>query len=178
MFKVISFNLGLTLVVSLFIASIASAHTSGASIEKKVGEYLLDVGYSPEIVSEGDQVRFDFDILNNDTQEGVEFDDIWVRIEKDGEVFLAGGLGKQKFGATGLTYNFLESGSYEIFVRYSKDSSSLAETSFRFAVTDVPTKTPFMELPIEQKVGPLLVGALLGIMLHWLVANRRKTSEV
>jgi hypothetical protein len=163
----------LSLIVVIGVAP-ALAHTDGASIEKVVDPYLIDIGYTPELVEEGTQTRFDFSLLQVATNEEVAFDDIWVRFEKDSQVFFAGGLSKQPFGNTGLTYAFTEPGTYEVFVRFSNEGEALAESTFDFPVADGPdaerAARPWFGNPILM----LLAGVAFGAVVMWFSDSGKK----
>lgn len=118
------------------VTNLVSAHTSGFSVEKEVADFLVDVGYSNEILIENTQIRFDFDILDKENKQQVKFNEVWVRIENADRLLFAGGLGKAKFGATGMSYSFPEAGDYIISTRFSDASSTLAETEFTFDVME------------------------------------------
>lgn len=114
---------------------IAGAHGSGASLEKVVDNYLVDVGYSPAFLEAEDPIRFDFALLeSSDRTKEVPFTDIWVRIEKEKKVFFAGGIAKARLGGTGVSYVFPTEGQYELFIRFQNGEESLAETSFPLSV--------------------------------------------
>ena len=63
------------LILSVVIIALPSlnliAHGSGASFEKVVGEYLIDVGYEPAERIEGDSQRFDFNVYNENNKKEV-----------------------------------------------------------------------------------------------------------
>ncbi len=125
------------LCLSIFFPAITNAHTSGASIEKVVGNYLLDVGFTPEFLFEDTQIRFDFSVYDNTTKQEISFSEVWVRIEKEGKLLFAGGLNKARFGATGLAYNFSEGGNYKVSARFSGATSTIAEAEFDLPVTEI-----------------------------------------
>lgn len=172
--SVIAQTFFVTLLFALGVVN-TQAHTSGASIEVMVDSYLLDIGYTPEVVSVGTQTRFDFSILNASNSEEIIFDDIWVRIEKDGRVFFAGGLSKQQFGSTGVTHLFTEAGTYEVFVRFSNAGEKLAEATFDFPVTEdtVQSTSP---VPFAQKAWLVFVGVVVGSVATWFVKDGRKRN--
>ena len=154
------------LTIFIVAAPFVLAHGVGSSIEKTVGDYLVDVGYSPDEVKEGEAVQFDFSLWNNALDQEEPFTDIWVRISQSNKTVFAGGIVKPGFGPTGITYVFPERGEYEIMLRFQNNESSLVETSF----------------PITAEVGGettggntffstnLFVTLLVGIVLGWLIA--------
>lgn len=103
-------------------------------MEKEIDGYLLDVGYSPTELTALSQSRFDFFLYEKATNTPKYFSDVWVRIEKDGALLFAGDLGKPKFGRTGMSYNFPEAGTYDIFTRFNNGTSTIVEGSFEIDV--------------------------------------------
>lgn len=110
------------------------AHGTGASLEKQIGAYTVDVGYSPPLIEVDDPVRFDFNLIKSDDRADVAFTDIWVRIEERNSVVFAGGIHKARLGETGMSYVFPGEGEYTLFVRFQNEGDSLAETSFPLIV--------------------------------------------
>ena len=151
---------------------IAFAHGTGASVEKTVGDYFIDVGYSPTEIRAGEAVRFDFSLSSETTNEEVLFQNIWLRIMKDNQTVFAGGLSRARFGLTGITYTFHEKGGYEIFLRFESEDETIVETSFPFTVQsggENPTATVFS----LNSLFILLAGAVLG-WLATLLGKRKK----
>jgi len=171
-------QLGVLLLLQGAFLGAVSAHTGGFSIEKEVGDYLLDVGYNPEILVENSQVRFDFAIYNNISGQEISFSEVWVRIENSDRLLFAGGLNKARFGATGLSYSFPEAGNYTLSVRFSGATSTLAEDEFIFNVTEV-------DLGLSEQVWfmPVLYTSLVwfGLMLFVAISiyklNKRQSSN-
>jgi len=115
---------------------ISHAHATGVSIERQVGDYLIDIGYDPQNPASGETIRFDFNVYVRGKTEGVPFSNIWVRIEtKDGLVF-AGGIAKSTFGLTGLTLSLPRPGEYTISVRFNQGDETIVETSVPLLVLD------------------------------------------
>lgn len=112
------------------------AHGVGGSFETAVDGYLIDIGYSEEVLSEGEPVSFDFNISKEDEASSVEFTDVWVRISpKDnmGTIF-ASGLHRPEFGSTGMVYTFQSAGEYDISARFQNSGETIAE-EVSFSVT-------------------------------------------
>lgn len=51
---------------------LALAHGEGPSLEKNVGNYIVDIGYEPEIIEAGSSVIFDFSLLSVRFENGDE----------------------------------------------------------------------------------------------------------
>src|SRR5437870_5570095 len=84
----------------LFLPGFSFAHNTGASWEKVVGEYKIDIGYDPATITVNSSQHFDFNIFNSSTGQPVSFSDVWVRIFQDQQTFFASGIKRAEFGAT------------------------------------------------------------------------------
>lgn len=147
----------------------SSAHQNGTSIEKIIDDtYIVDIGYSPDKLLENTQARLDFGLLDASTNEEVLFDDIWLRIEKNGEVYFAGGIDAALYGGTILLYRFHEAGEYNVFVRFHTESQPIIETTVDLTVVEKPAESTLRGLPsfTEQ---PMLFLVLIGIILFILM---------
>lgn len=146
-------------------------HEGGASVEQIVDGYLVDIGYSPEVLLSGEQTRFDFAIYDPETREEFDFTDIWVRIlNEEDDLLFAGGLNKAEFGLTGLTYLFSNPGPYEVFVRFSDGSESIVETT---APIEVAKPDEGFALSHEiSLVLAFLVGAIMAFLVTYLIPHR------
>lgn len=152
-------------------------HDGGASIEQVVDGYLIDIGYSPETPTAGEQTRFDFAVYNSDTQEEVDFTDIWVRIlDEEDNLLFAGGLNKAEFGLTGLTYLFSYPGSYEIFVRFSDGSTSVVETTASVEVSKSDEEFSF-KFGVSEVVA-FVAGIVVALVFMYLIPNRSNSQQV
>jgi len=159
------------LILSLSIASPIStrAHETGASLEGIEGEYLIDIGYSPEQLIEGESAVFDFSLQN----EGVnaEFDSVWVRLSSGEKTVLATGIGKSEFGKTVLTYTFPDQGAYEMSVRFQEGDRVLAERVFPLSVGAGEGQA---QPGVASVAGGALLGALCGGALMFFVVRKKK----
>ena len=136
--KINFFPILLVVVTFLFVMSpkhTVHAHGTGQSLEKVVGEYLIDVGYDVLGALKPDEsVRLDFNVFLNETGEVISFTDIWVRIAEGNKTVFAGGIHKARFGSTGMTFTFPEDGEYELNIRFQNESDSIVETTFELSV--------------------------------------------
>lgn len=123
----------------------ALAHGFGQTLEKAVGDFVLDVDYDALELRAGDPVRFNFNIWNKDRTETPEFTDVWVRIAPQGPgMVFAGDLHNPEFGAAGFSYAFPTSGNYELSVRFQNNGESLhEEVSFSFVILEGTTQSVF-----------------------------------
>lgn len=146
------------------------AHDTGASFERQVGAYLVDIGYSEPDPVMGQSVVFDFG-LEKDGEEA-SFTDAWIKIEDKDGVVLATGIHNATYGGAKLTYAFPESGSYIISVRYERADDALAEASFELPVTAGDSTSKFSFDAISAALG-----LLIGIGIGFLVALRRRSAR-
>ncbi|HEY4486947.1 MAG TPA: hypothetical protein VJB70_04415 [Candidatus Paceibacterota bacterium] len=149
------------LFVLILITQDTHAHGFGVFVEKQVGEITVDIGYEPEILTEHFPVRFDFNIVNAETQGNIPFTDIWVRISQGNVVTLATSITHASFGPTGLLYAFPQDGDYELSVRFENEDESIVETVFPFSV---------VAMEREFQWGKEFVAGILGSALVFLLA--------
>lgn len=145
------------------------AHGTGASFEREVGEYLVDIGYSVEEPVAGESITFDFALLKDG--ETAAFTDIWVKIESEDGVVLATGIHSGTFGGPRLTYVFPKSGSFVISTRYERGDDSLAEASFELPIASSASEKSFSFDAISA-----LTGLLLGAVFGFLFSSRRQSA--
>ena len=131
-----SLHLNVFLVAAVVFALSVSAHGIGQKFEKEAGPYLVDIGSNTLTFRAGDIIALDFNILEKETRQNAEFTDIWMRIEKENKIFVAGGLSKARFGGTFLSYVFPEAGEYKLFVRFQNGEEVLAEMEFPLVVEE------------------------------------------
>ena len=70
-------------------ASPVLAHLDGGE-DKQVGEYLVDFGYSPEVLSDQEKALLSFNLVNPETEEAVDFSHLWLRVSAGDAVVFAG----------------------------------------------------------------------------------------
>jgi hypothetical protein len=125
----------LSLVLLLTFVSKVSAHGDGASLEKDVDGYLVDVGYDPDTLVSQEVVVLDFSLIESESQTPVEFSDVWVKISSADEVVFATSINKARIGLTTLTYAFPDEGEYVLSARYQSGNDTLVETEFPLRVS-------------------------------------------
>lgn len=146
------------------------AHNSGASLEKSVPPYIVDIGYDPVSPVAGDRLLFDFTLVDT-ASTSIPFDYVWVRIEKDKRTILATGITKAEYGPTSLLFAIPDdlSGELKLFARYQRDDDALAEADFTMMVA--PKKTPISAyVPLGVAT---VVGCVLGIGATGVLMRRR-----
>ena len=111
-------------------AGSALAHSTGSSLEKIEGEYKIDIGVSQEAIGVGDSTRFSFELYSSQTQEPVDYSDVWVFIRDSQKTLFSSDLHSRAGLLTTMNYVFTAPGSYTLEARYMLDGKKLAETSF------------------------------------------------
>jgi hypothetical protein len=150
---------------SFLVPGTALAHGTGASLEKIVGEYRLDIGYNPTILEAQDPSIFDFDLLFDETGERAAFTDMWVRIVQGRKTVFASGIHKPDFGNTTMVYSFPEKGDYELTVRFQNEEEKIVEGSFLLEVQGRPEASgPGISFPW------FAVGIFIGIVAGFLTS--------
>jgi hypothetical protein len=157
MFKQITLLAVLMVCVTvIFAGAQTNAHSTGATIETVVGEYLVDIGYTPENIVTGSPARFDLLLFSDESGQEVEFTDVWVRVEKDSILWFAGGIDQPIFGSAGFSYTFSESGEYTLSVRYHDERKVLIETE--------------VSVMVEKKLEPFLARSISWLTVIGIVA--------
>jgi|GEM_PF-707043 len=150
-----------------FIPTHADAHSSGASFDKVVDGYFVDIGYSPAVPSVGELVSFDFSIKKGSAdEEPVVFDDVWVRIQKGTQTFFAGGIANGSLGGPRMTLVFPEPGMYTVSARFENEGTEIVSTSFTLEVTGSEALAGSPEGILgPQPIGVTLIAFALGVLL-------------
>lgn len=140
-------------------------HGAGASFEKEINNYIVDIGYDPEKPEVGESVKFDFDLLNKISGSAVSFSSVWVRIEKEGNTVFATGIHSPKFGKTGLLYSFPEGGLYDISTRFENNGEKITETSFPISIENSFEDKSFPVMPLVWGALGLVIGVFFGKLI-------------
>lgn len=153
----------LTSVALVLFPLVLSAHGDGASFEKEVDGYVVDIGYSPEEPYVGGAVSFDFGLLKDGS--GVDFSDLWVRISKEEQTVFAGGIYNATFGGARLSATFPESGEYTVSARYQNEGEEIVSAEFPLQVEPLADSDSngFGLMQIMYIVLGVIVGAV-GVM--------------
>ncbi len=134
------------------------AHGLGASFEKTVSKYFIDIGYDPSVMTEGEQTTFSFTILTDNTKDLVEFDSVWVRIMEGRRAILATGIDAGINSAPTMIYTFPKDGEYRLFVRFEKGDDTLAEAEFPMTVVRQEEGSSEYLIPLASLAGGILIG--------------------
>lgn len=154
MIKLFSWVLFLLVLLPVF----AYAHDGGRSLERQIGNYLIDIGYTTEEIVAGKSVYFDFKLYEKKpAPKSTDYTQVWVRIEKNGETVFASGIANMNLGTVGMVYTFADGGEYTISVRYEKRETVLVETEFPLEVADEQKGISFG----IREVGTFVLGAVL-----------------
>ena len=148
----------LAVLIGMSSPTVVLAHTTGASFEKQIGKYTVDIGYDTTVPQAGERLVLDFNLENKDTTLAA-FDYVWVRISSDTETVLATGIHRADVGPTSLLFAIPGDfrGPLTINARFEKGENTLAETSF--------------ELPVKSTGLSPFFGAVLGAILGLVVGG-------
>lgn len=127
----------------VFLPFAAYAHSFGSFYEETVGPYLVDIGYDPPAPPGGSRLLFDFSLYaDSERTASVEFSSIWVRLEHNGELLLAGPIGRMLLGPTTLVVRMpQEEGELTVHARFEQESNVLAEVSFPITIAEPPQES-------------------------------------
>lgn len=159
--------------LSFAVLSLAEGHGLGQSLEKEVGDYIIDVGYDAiDKIEVGEATRFDFNLWNQSKTDIADFDHVWVRIApKDEGLSFAGFLYRPEFLLTGMSYTFEKSGEYELTVRFvDKEDKTLAEATFPLTIED--TGSSFS----ADTITGILIGIMVGVVATFFIVRKRKSQ--
>lgn len=134
-----------------------SAHNSGASLEKEVGDYFFDIGYDPVQLTTSEPAVLDFNIQ---TKERIDepYTHMWLKVTKDEEIIFASGIAKAQFGRTTAMLLFPKEGNYTMQVRFSNEGNTIAEADFPLQVQNVETQSN------TQQFLPYVIGFIGGLV--------------
>lgn len=159
----------LVLAAVLLFPAVTFAHAAGASVERLVGEYVLDIGYDPQYPNAGEPVRLDFSLYNKDKRTAVPFTSIFVRVEGSKGLLYAGSIHASEFGLTGFALYLPEPGSYTIQARFQDGDTTIVEGAIPLSVErgDVePAQGTTYLVPIVVALLALTAGYFLGRRIH------------
>ncbi|MFZ2886923.1 MAG: hypothetical protein WA021_03835 [Minisyncoccia bacterium] len=154
-----------------------SAHGTGASLERTVGDYWIDIGYDPAQLVGGDRIVFDFNLARaSATTTRVNFGHVWVRLQSDGQTLLATGITHADIGPTSLLFMLPKDveGELVLSARFQNDDLTLAETQFTISVA--PYQEPYWWWPYAGIVAGGGMGIFIGVFLAQIY--RRHTNRV
>lgn len=148
----------------------AEAHLVGQSLEKKVGKYLVDVGYDSLDLMEGQNVAFNATLIENAGTlqwEYAPFDSVWFQIKSPSSEAFRKVLPILLPGPVNVTYEFQEGGEYELAVAFLEGKKVLAQTSF-----NMPVKTKRSVQNTAKSVALVLFSLFLFLIIS-IIWHRR-----
>lgn len=150
----------------------AWSHSLGVSLIEDVGEYTIDIGYDPVVLSEDENALFDFLFLR--ASSSVEYDHVWVRIRDDSSTILATGVAHQTFGPTALVYRFPHHGQMTIEASFrTAEGETLASAQFPLTVVPSDSNTPLWWYAF------CVLGLFsIGILAWYVYRNRRNAVRI
>ena len=151
------------LLLVLIPLGVSNAHGTGFTIEEEVGDTLVDIGFSAERLLVDRAIRLDFLLFDIVSGREIEYDDVWVRIERDDQLLYAGGVARQRFGATGMSYRFPEPGTHELYVRFQVDGERVSELTTQFSVEQPEPRTVVERYGLD--VRSVTIGALASVAI-------------
>ncbi|HRH93820.1 MAG TPA: hypothetical protein PKV72_04805 [Candidatus Peribacteria bacterium] len=125
----------------LTIAAPVHAHALGLSLEEKVGDYLIDVGYDQALIA-GEQILFDFNLYNqrrDGMQEAAEYSDVAFEVTLNGTTIFNRKV-ERNAAKTFMTVVFPTSGQYGLHVTYYRGEEKFVETTFSLAAANGLTR--------------------------------------
>jgi hypothetical protein len=106
----------LLLVLALLPLSV-SAHGDAPSLEAEVGEYMIDIGYAPDLAP-GEKIEFDIDLFTANPIDYADFASVDVRVTRDGAEIVSGSVENDSVNVPVFHVTFPDAGGYDMDVRY------------------------------------------------------------
>ena len=127
----------LLIILSVSISTPVSAHLDAGS-DEVINGYLIDFGYAPAQPTALNTTILNFNLLNNSTQQTINFTSLFIRISDSTHNIFAGTF-KPSNDDVNFVFTFPKSGSYTISVRFYNGSDVLVENDYAFDVSDATT---------------------------------------
>lgn len=122
------------LVSGLVVIPSISAHGDSPSLEAEVGEYMIDIGYTPDLAPRI-PIEFDIDLFTKDLTDYADFASVDVRLSKDGAELDTASIENDGVNIPMYSVTFPEPGGYDLDVRYvNADESLIAARTFHLQV--------------------------------------------
>jgi hypothetical protein len=113
-----------SVLLAVVFASSVSAHGDAPSLEAEVGEYMIDIGYTPELAP-NTEIEFDIDLFTKEPIDYADFASVDLRFSKDGTELATASVENDKVHIPTYVMTFPEPGGYDIDVRYLNDAGTL-----------------------------------------------------
>ncbi len=166
--------------VFLLSAGMAFANGFGMVLDKRVGDYTVNIDYDAVAgIFANDPVQFAFQLFNKDRTQPVDFSDVWVTITPSGTgsnytpPIFSSGIATPHFAPAGMTFAFPKSGSYDVAVRFEKDEKVLAEASFPLTATEYSKGFMLTKDVLVGAVSGLALGSFLWILFTLFCKRKR-----
>lgn len=114
----------LLLLSLLLVPSMAAAHGDAPSLEAEVGEYMIDIGYTPDLAP-GEKIEFDIDLFTADPIDYADFASVDVRVTRDGAEIVSGSVENDSVNIPVFHVTFPDAGGYDMDVRYLDERDRL-----------------------------------------------------
>jgi hypothetical protein len=141
-------------------------HKTGASWEKIIDNYKIDIGYDPTTFIAGQAERLDFNIVDIKTGQSIPFSDVWVRISQGQDTVFASGIHRLTFGLTGMIFEFPKDGDFNMNVRFENEGNTIIQADFPINVTTgsllenkAVSHSSLIFVIVTAAVGGLIIGA-------------------
>jgi hypothetical protein len=174
----ITHTLTVLLLLSVAVVPSASAHASGFSLEEKVGNYLVDVGYDQELVAE-QQILFDFNLFNirrDGVEEKADYSDVYVELSLNNNTVYSRKIANN-VDTPSTTAAFPASGSYALKVQFLRGDQLVAEHTFSVSVANPVQNTGFVTPFDIFEVAMYSVGVMICVIAGlglWISGRRKK----
>lgn len=171
----------LSSMLCMLFASVATAHGTGFSLEEKVGNYLVDVGYDQELVAE-QQILFDFNLFNirrDGIEEKADYSDVYVEFSLNNTTVYSRKIANT-VAVPSTTAVFPASGNYAIKVQFLRADQLVAEHVFAVSVAN-PVQSSGFVTPFDIfEAAMYAVGVLVCIVagLGLWISGRRKKMDI
>lgn len=165
------------LCLSVIAAPAADAHFGTFSLERRAGQYLIDIGYDVQVMRPQQPIIFSFSLIKNPgtlNWEYESYDAVEVSIEGQSVPTMDDRMEVTPPAMAFLQHEFPASEDYVLTVRYFSGSTVLAEAGFLVTVQSekaATLSTLLAALPIAAFVISSAVVAVL------LLRRRRETPE-
>ncbi len=150
----------------------ASAHAWGFSIERRVGDYLIDVGYDVPQLTKDVPVLFSFTLVERPGTldwDFVRYDAVELEIVPPRGEHVTDRIDVNPPLVAGFPYTFEEAGIHDMHIRYLSGAMVLAEADFAVPVQSrVASVTSLLIVTIP------LIGFVIGAIVIVVTVRRTK----
>jgi hypothetical protein len=137
LFKTTPLSLALALALPWALPNGAFAHAIGQSLEKEVGEYLVDIGYDAVDINAGQEVLFNAVLIRDPGTSAWQYgpyDEVWLQIKRGNAEPFRAIIPVRQPSPVNVRYRFPEAGTYQLSARFLAGDTVLADASFALPV--------------------------------------------